>query len=53
MSVETESETILLHVEFNKGLGNPLCIPFAKDAIDTEKRMIRGYASTEALDREG
>jgi len=46
--METEIETIPLQVPFNQELGNPLLIRFTKD-IDTEKRIIRGYATTEAL----
>lgn len=53
MSLETENKTIPLHVKFSKELGNPLYISFKKDATDTTHRIIKGYASTDALDREG
>lgn len=53
MNLETKNKTIPLHVKFSKELGNPLFIPFQKDATDTSHRIIKGYASTDALDREG
>ena len=53
MSVETKTKTIPLHVKFSKELGNPLLISFQKDATDPSHRIIKGYASTDALDREG